>query len=42
MKNYAKLNLNYFKTLFLKQLKILELYAQEKKDLDLKVVASIE
>jgi len=42
MKNYAKLNLNYSKTLFLKQPKILELYVQEKKDLDLKAVVSIE
>ena len=42
MINYAKLNLNCSKTLYLKQLKILELYVQVKKVLDLKEVHSIE
>ena len=42
MINYAKLNSNYSKTPYLKQLKILELYAQVKKVLDLKEVHSIE
>ena len=40
--NCVKLNLNYFQTLYQKQLKILELYAQVKKVLDLKEVHSIE